>query len=101
MIANIRELLAGKTIDQVEAGRVVRAALERFLDIVSEASRRIPPAWKEELGPAAPWPEIANLGNVLRHAYEQVAVPILWSIYTDDLDPLERAIDAMLAAHDQ
>jgi uncharacterized protein with HEPN domain len=42
---------------------------------------------------------VANLGNVLRHAYEQVNVDVLWSIYTDDLDPLEAAIDAILAAH--
>ena len=40
-----------------------------------------------------------GLGNLLRHVYHHASVPILWAIYTNDLDPLEAAIDAMLAAH--
>ena len=28
-----------------------------------------------------------------------VELPTLWAIYENDLDPLEAAIDAMLAAH--
>jgi uncharacterized protein with HEPN domain len=100
-IGNIRRLLAGKTIAQVESDVFVRAALERFLEIVSEASRHIPAEWKGESGAAVPWRDIANFGNVLRHAYDHVEVGILWSICTDDLDPLEAAIDAMLATHDK
>lgn len=99
MIANIRRLLARRTPDEVEGDVNMRAALERFLEVLSEASRRIPPEWKREFGANVPWLNVANLGNVLRHAYEQVNVDVLWSIYTDDLDPLEAAIDAMLAAH--
>ena len=30
---------------------------------------------------------------------EQVDISVLWSVYSSDLDPLEAAIDAMLAAH--
>lgn len=46
-----------------------------------------------------PWPEIAHLGDRMRHAHHRVEAPILWSIYLNDLDPLEAAIDRMLAAH--
>lgn len=42
----------------------------------------------------------ADLGNHLRHAYHRTDIGALWSIYEDDLDPLEAAVDAMLAAHD-
>jgi len=98
-IANIRQLLAGKTIDNVRAERVTQAALERFLEIVSEASRRVPEEWRLSFGADIPWNKIANLGNVLRHAYDTVDLSVLWAVYADDLDPLERAVDAMLAAH--
>lgn len=46
-----------------------------------------------------PWRDIANFGNVLRHAYDGVDVEVLWSVNENDLAPLEQAIDAMLVAH--
>lgn len=97
-IRDIRQLLAGRTLVDVRSDVVVRAALERFLEIVSEASRHVPAEWKRDFGPDVPWRDIANFGNVLRHAYQHVETGVIWSIYTQDLDPLERAIDAMLAA---
>jgi uncharacterized protein with HEPN domain len=98
-IISIRRLLAGKTRRDVKSDVFVRAALERFFEIVSEASRHIPGEWKQAFGSAVPWRDIANFGNILRHAYEHVDIDVVWSINTQDLDPLERAIDAMLAAH--
>ncbi len=79
---------------------VVRAAFERFLEIISEASRHIPDEWKLQFGSQVPWRQIAGLGNILRHAYEQASFETLWLIYQNDLEPLSVAVDAMLAAHD-
>ena len=53
---------------------------------------------KQELGAGIPWRNVANTGNILRHAYHREEFEAIWAIYTDDLDPLEAAIDAMLAA---
>jgi len=47
-ISEIRRLLAGKTVDLLVADSVMRAAFERFLEILSEASRNVPPDWKDE-----------------------------------------------------
>lgn len=44
---------------------------------------------------------MGDLGNVLRHAYHRTDVRALWSVYEDDLDPLEAAVDDMLAVHDR
>ena len=98
-IDDIRQLLAGRTIDQVFDDRVARAALERFLEILSEASRHVPDEWKEAFGPGVPWWAVAAFGNILRHEYDQVDLRILWDVYERDLDPREAAVDAMLAAH--
>lgn len=98
-IGNIRQLLDGKKIEQVRSERVTRAAFERFLEVISEASRHVPDEWRRSFGPEIPWSRIAHFGNVLRHAYDAVDVDVLWSVYKNDLDPLEHAIDAMLAAH--
>jgi uncharacterized protein with HEPN domain len=100
-ISHIRALLAGKSMEQLASDSVARAALERFLERISEASRHIPASIKEHLGGDIPWKDIANLGNVLRHGYDRVDVAVLWSICANDLGPLETAIDAMLAAPGQ
>lgn len=98
-IVEIRALLSGKTFEQTRNEPVTRAAFERFLEILSEASRHIPDAWKKQHG-AVPWRQVAGLGNHLRHAYHRTDAQALWSIYEDDLDVLEQAVDAMLAAQD-
>jgi uncharacterized protein with HEPN domain len=96
----IRSSLSGKTIEDVRGDRVMGAAFERFLEILSEAARHISDDWKNEHADI-PWRDIAGLGNRLRHAYWHVDLETLWDIYQRDLDPLERAVDAMLAAHAQ
>jgi uncharacterized protein with HEPN domain len=98
-IANIRRLLYGRSIDQLRSDVFAKAALERFLEVISEASRHVPNDWKDSHGTAIPWRKIADFGNVLRHGYEEVDLAVLWSVYENDLDPQERAVDAMLAAH--
>lgn len=98
-IGIIRDMFSGRTFDQATADHIRWRAFERELEIISEASRKVPEEWKREFGPGLPWFNIANIGNILRHAYSSVNAPKLWDIYTTDLDPLEAAIDAMLAAN--
>ncbi len=94
-ISQIRKLLDGKTIDSVVTDVATRAAFERFLEILSEASRHVPQTWKEE-HPHIQWRQIADLGNFIRHVYHKIDLDILWSIYTNDLDPLERVVDVLI-----
>jgi len=47
-------------------------AVTRCLEIISEASRRLPPLIKDR-HPAIPWKRMAAAGNVYRHDYEDVA----------------------------
>lgn len=98
-IVHIRSLLAGKSFDEMYSNAVVRAAFERFLEILSEASRSVPAEWKTQFGPAVPWRQIADLGNFLRHQYHRTDAQMLWAIYESDLDVLEDAIDAILAEY--
>jgi uncharacterized protein with HEPN domain len=100
-IGEIRSLLAGKSFEEVSADSVARAAFERFLEILSEASRHLPEPSKMESAAGIPWREIAALGNRLRHEYRLIELRTLWSIYENDLAPLEHAVDAMLAARDR
>ena len=73
---------------------MLRFAVERGVEIISGASRRIPDDLKARHG-HIPWREIAGIGNVLRHDYERIDDRELWRVLTRDL-PLKAAVEAML-----
>ena len=73
-------------------------AVTRCLEIISEASRRLPEPLKAR-HPEIPWKQIAGAGNVYRHDYEDVAARYVWNTLQYDLPPLRdvihREMDAM------
>jgi uncharacterized protein with HEPN domain len=77
----------------------LRRAIERCVEIISEASRHIPMQLKSDY-PNQPWEEIASIGNLLRHHYERVDDLIMWKIATRSLPELRPAIVAMLQRSD-
>jgi uncharacterized protein with HEPN domain len=93
-IADIRSLMSGKRSSSLATERVTRAAFERFVEIISEASRHIPPETRAEF-PQIPWVDVANIGNRIRHGYDSVDERILWDIYAHDIDALEEAAIAI------
>ena len=79
-IDQIDLLLRERTFETLLNDRQARAAYERFLEIISEASRHIPADWKQS-EPEAPWRKIADIGNHLRHAYFNLDPTVLWDIH--------------------
>jgi uncharacterized protein with HEPN domain len=49
----------------------------RCLEIISEASRRLPDDLKAR-HPAIAWKQMAAAGNIYRHDYEDVAASYVW-----------------------
>jgi uncharacterized protein with HEPN domain len=95
-IALIEDRVAGKTFESFVADGALRDSIERRVEIISEASRRLPADMKARY-PDLPWPAIAAIGNVLRHDYYAVEPEVLWRIATEDLRPLGAAVDTLLA----
>ncbi len=93
----IRAEMAGVTIHAFETERRKQWLVERGLEIISEASRRLPDAMKAR-HPIIPWSKVAGIGNVLRHDYEHIAYDVLWRVVHDDLPTLERVCREELAA---
>ena len=93
-IADIRTLTRGRTAADYLADRFLRLAVERCLEIVSEASRFIPEAQKAE-HPTLPWRGIADFGNLLRHGYDSVDPRRVWAIVEHELAALEAAVETM------
>ena len=75
-IDQIHALLKSKSYQDLVTDKIVKAAFERFLEILSEASRHIPEGMKANR-PDIPWRRISDIGNHLRHAYDRVDSEIL------------------------
>jgi uncharacterized protein with HEPN domain len=69
------------------------------VEIISEASRRINPAWKAE-HPEVPWAKVAGIGNVLRHDYRKVSTEVILGLRGINLEVLEQAVSQLLAKYD-
>ena len=80
----MRSEMAGVTLAAFEPDRRKRWLVERGIEIISEASRRLPHELKAR-HPEIPWQKVASIGNVLRHQYERVAPDILWRLARDEL----------------
>ncbi len=91
-IDQIHALLKNKTYPDLTADKVAKAAFERFLEILSEASRHVPENLKVTR-PDIPWRRVSDIGNHLRHAYDRVDGEILWEVYSNgDLVVLREAV---------
>lgn len=71
-------------------------AVTRCLEIISEASRRLPGDMKDRLS-HIPWSNIAGAGNVYRHDYEDVRESTIWHTVQRDLPSLLQVVDAEIA----
>lgn len=72
-------------------------AVTRCLEIISEASRRLPDELQAR-HPSIQWRDMAAAGNIYRHEYEDVAVLGVWDTLSLHLPPLRIAIEQELAA---
>ena len=74
-------------------------AVTRCLEIISEASRRIPPEMKARHA-HIPWAEMAGAGNVYRHDYEDVRQRLVWGTVHNRLPALPEAVELELRQFD-
>jgi uncharacterized protein with HEPN domain len=70
-------------------------AVTRCLEIISEASRRLPDGLKAR-DPSIQWRDMASAGNIYRHEYEDVAARGVWDTLQHHLPPLRAVIEQEL-----
>ena len=86
----IRQFTVGMSFGDFLADDRTRLAVERCLQIISEAATKLG-ADAEDLCPGLPWNDIRGFGNVLRHKYDAVVERVVWDTIGDDLDALYAA----------
>jgi uncharacterized protein with HEPN domain len=94
-IRGIEGALAGADLQSFAGSWVMQRAVERGLEIISEASRGLSEASKAA-HPNVPWLQIARIGNILRHEYHRVEPAIIWNITETHLPALSAAVNLLL-----
>ena len=94
------DIVSGMSFIQYQRNYATRKAVERCVEIVSEASRHLPDNLKSR-HPAIHWSEIAAIGNLLRHEYQRVDDWIMWRVATKYFPELRDAVTDILRARDK
>ncbi len=94
-IARAMRFVDGFDLDAFLADDKTFYAATRRLEIISEASRRLPSALKERF-PEIPWKQVAGSGSIYRHNYENVQELRIWKTIHEALPTLRAVVDAEL-----
>ena len=90
-IAGIEATVAGASFADYAQSWTMRRAVERGIEIISEASRHLPDELKANY-PQIYWREIAAIGNLLRHEYGKVDDRIIWRVVEQYLPELKLVV---------
>jgi uncharacterized protein with HEPN domain len=88
-----QDFVAGLSFDRFKEDYRTQYAVQRALEIISEAARRLPQGLRDR-HPHLPWRAIMGLGNVYRHDYDNVAERFVWRTVHEALPKLLAVIDA-------
>ena len=87
-IALVEEFIGEMDFATYSADAKTKAAVERELQIITEAAYRLTPD-DETLCPEPDWTEYRGMGNILRHGYHRINDEIIWNTVKDDLPKLK------------
>jgi uncharacterized protein with HEPN domain len=90
-IAAIGQFTACMDAEDFRSNPMAVAAVERKLQIISEAAIRLGDEAERRI-PDQPWRDIRGIGNQRRHAYERIDLDTIRATVTDDLPPLKAAV---------
>lgn len=88
-------ICAGKALPDLLADRPAQLALERALEILGEAVKRLPAELLASY-PAVPWKLVAGMRDRLSHGYDEIRHDVLWNTVQQDVPVLLATVEKML-----
>ncbi len=79
---------------------MIQSAVERQLEIIGEAARRITPEFQHS-HPEIPWRGIIGLRNILAHEYGEVRLDRVWQIASTRIPELVELLDRLIPPLDE
>ena len=95
----VADFTHGLTLSEfLAAGRdkeITRLAVERKLEILGEAARRVSSHFQEE-HPEIPWRQIVGLRNVISHEYDKVNYTLIYRIAREQIPELITLLEPLI-----
>ena len=91
----VEEFVAGKTWEEYQSNRMMRSAVERHVEIIGEAARRVSDATRQA-HPEIPWRAIVGQRNVLAHDYGEILHEAIWAVAKRRIPELTVALRRIL-----
>jgi len=86
----------GRSLEEYAADEDLRLSVERRIEIIGEAARRVSPAFQEG-HPEVPWRKIVAQRNVLAHGYGEVEDEIMWRAVTVSIPELIALLEPLVS----
>jgi len=87
--------VAGMSYAQFEADLRTAFAVTRALEIIGEATKRLPPTLREQY-PHIPWRDMAGMRDRIIHGYDNVDLRIVWDVVKQDIPRLRPHLQQIL-----
>ncbi len=95
-ICNVEDFLESLNFDNFNNSKLHKAATERQLEIIGEATAAISEELKQQY-PKVEWQPIKGFRNIIAHEYFGVSVQILWGVVQKELPILKTQMQQILA----
>ena len=92
-------LLEDVTFDQFEADFRINFAVVRALEIVGEATKRLPMDLRQKY-PKIPWKGMAGMRDRIIHGYDNVDLEVVWDVVKQDIPRIKPQIQQILADYE-
>jgi len=96
-IDSILDATAHLSDREIRSSYVIQKAVERAVEIISEAAKALPPTLRAEEA-EIPWQDIIGIGNHLRHEYYRIQDDVMIDIIRTKLPELRPAIQRLVDA---
>jgi uncharacterized protein with HEPN domain len=89
-------LIQDVTFDQFAGDFRINYAVVRALEIIGEATKRLPMNVRQEY-PHIPWRNMAGMRDRIIHGYDTVDLEIVWDVVQRDIPEIKPQIQQVLA----
>ena len=92
---HIQKYTAGLTLDRYLKDSMVQAAVERKLEVLGEAARRVSEPFKQA-HPEIPWRQVIAQRNVLAHEYGEIVPTLVWKTVVTYIPELVTKLEPLI-----
>ena len=94
------EFVRGRSLPDYLADLMLRSAVEREVEIIGEAARKVSKGFKDE-HPEIPWRGIISQRHVLAHNYGEIRHDRMWEVATIHIPALIAALTPLIPPEPQ